>query len=494
MANLPNQFSELLDKPNIKKSVKLTVNKSLICLAIISTMTCSVGAQSLENDSDGDGLNDAYELKIGSESYLSDTDGDGVKDGNEIGLNQNQPLDTDNDGVINALDYDDDNDGLPTYLEGKQDSDNDGIVDYLDPDSDNDGISDGEEAGVLSQDKNLDGIDDAFDLSRDGAEDNNGDGIDDNVKLPDHNNDGKPDYLDSNYQYVTRALVKKENKVKERVEIVTQEKSKKVLPSLTNSKNKPAKVVITKTVAKKLDPMKIENADSMIINRHTDSDNDGLSNDLEKILGTNHLSRDSDGDKVSDAIEIGLDVNSPLDSDRDGIIDALDNDDDNDGILTKLEDLNQDSTAINDDTDGDGVPNYLDANDDGDNLLTKAEGSTLDSDGDGILDYLDRNDGIQDQSDSSNTIKVTKENTSTAEPEVVVLFDGDAAALSAEQDEGLEDSSNDSIQDQLVSSLDGLLHNEDKSLSEGKQNNEDGNQKINTFKSLSSAKSHWDLF
>ena len=174
---------------------------------MVSVMTCSVAAQSSKNDSDGDGLKDSYELKIGSESYLSDTDGDGVNDGDEIG-NLEKPLDTDNDGVIDVLDYDDDNDGLPTYLEGKKDSDKDGLLDYLDSDSDNDGIADGEEAGFLNQDKNLDGIDDAFDVSRDGAEDNNGDGIDDNVKLPDHNNDGKPDYLDANFQHLKRVLVK----------------------------------------------------------------------------------------------------------------------------------------------------------------------------------------------------------------------------------------------------------------------------------------------
>ena len=259
------------------------------------------------------------------------------------------------------------------------------------------------------KDKNQDGVDDAFDINLDGAVDNNGDGIDDNVKLPDHNNDGTPDYLDAKYQNTKTVLVKK---IENKILVNTDKKSvnkKQIKNQTTQTDSEASKVakvksesVSTKKITNKTSKIikspstekssKSPKPEDMIVNRHTDSDNDGLSNSLEKILGTNHLSRDSDGDKVSDAIEIGLDINSPQDSDRDGIIDALDDDDDNDGVLTKFEDLNKDSTAINDDTDADGVPNYLDANDDGDNFLTKAEGSTADSDGDGILDYLDKND------------------------------------------------------------------------------------------------------
>ncbi|KAG1660465.1 Deoxyguanosinetriphosphate triphosphohydrolase-like protein [Nymphon striatum] len=105
----------------------------------------------LENkDSDGDGLTDLYEEKIGTEAYLSDTDGDGIDDGIEVGKNLNKPLNSDNDKRIDAVDYDDDNDGLPTFLETQNDTDKDGIKDYLDVDSDNDGLADGKEAGALN--------------------------------------------------------------------------------------------------------------------------------------------------------------------------------------------------------------------------------------------------------------------------------------------------------------------------------------------------------
>lgn len=494
MANLPGYLSVILDKFIKLNSLKRLVNGRRFSVAVfVALANCSVHAQSLQNDSDGDGLKDAYELKIGSESYLSDTDGDAVKDAQEVGENKDKPMDSDNDGVIDVLDYDDDNDGLPTYLESKKDSDKDGLLDYLDSDSDNDGIADGEEAGFLNQDKNLDGVDDAFDMNHDGAVDNNGDGINDNVKLPDHNGDGKPDYLDAKFQHLKHILVKK-NKTKSMVEVLAKDISKSKKPDTKTTAEKSINYIDDQSKQK---VVMLPKPSDMVINRHTDSDNDGLSNSLEKILGTNHLSRDSDGDKVSDAIEIGLDVNSPLDSDRDGIIDALDNDDDNDGILTILEDLNKDSTAINDDTDADGVPNYLDANDDGDNLLTKAEGFVSDSDGDGILDYLDKNDDVKDQSNSSNTMKVTKDNDAETEPEIVILFDGDAAALSAEEDMKIEVSLTSPVQDQLLSSLDGILQDsvlDEKNADTTNKLLNDKASEIQTSKSSNDRFSHWNLF
>lgn len=76
--------------------------------------------------------------------------------------------------------------------------------------------------------------------------------------------------------------------------------------------------------------------------------------------------------------------------------------DDNDGILAALEDINGNGDLNDDDTDGDGIPNYLDIDDDGDNILTRDEKpdpnktGTLkdaqDTDGDGIPDYLDADD------------------------------------------------------------------------------------------------------
>ncbi|GAA4810507.1 hypothetical protein GCM10023330_17000 [Litoribaculum gwangyangense] len=76
--------------------------------------------------------------------------------------------------------------------------------------------------------------------------------------------------------------------------------------------------------------------------------------------------------------------------------------DDNDGILAILEDINGNGNLEDDDTDGDGLPNYIDADDDGDNILTRDENpdtnndgnlsDAQDTDGDGTPDYLDDDD------------------------------------------------------------------------------------------------------
>ncbi|WP_136480851.1 hypothetical protein [Cognatitamlana onchidii] len=76
--------------------------------------------------------------------------------------------------------------------------------------------------------------------------------------------------------------------------------------------------------------------------------------------------------------------------------------DDNDGVPALLEDRNNNGDLEDDDTDRDGIPDYIDADDDGDNILTKDENpdpnedgslnGAQDTDGDGIPDYLDNDD------------------------------------------------------------------------------------------------------
>lgn len=99
-------------------------------------------------DTDGDGLKDGEEATLGTDPNNPDTDGDGIDDGVEVGADVTNPLDEDNDGIIDALDSD------------ILDSDEDGVVDQEDPannnpcipdntiglcDTDGDGISDGDE-------------------------------------------------------------------------------------------------------------------------------------------------------------------------------------------------------------------------------------------------------------------------------------------------------------------------------------------------------------
>ncbi len=55
------------------------------------------------------------------------------------------------------------------------------------------------------------------------------------------------------------------------------------------------------------------------------------------------------------------------------LIDKKEMDHDNDGLLTKYEDVNGNGDFWDDDTDGDGVPNFLDLDDDADGKTTKEE-------------------------------------------------------------------------------------------------------------------------
>lgn len=136
-----------------------------------------------------------------------------------------------------------------------------------------------------------------------------------------------------------------------------------------------------------------------------DSDGDGIVDAVEDQLGTLPGESDSDGDGVDDDKEV-VDVNNPRDTDGDNIIDALDEDDDGDGIDTIDEDVDGDGDPTNDDTDEDSIPNYLDDDDDDDRVPSEIEafgfgtavvrkqtgGLLLDSDDNGVPNYLDNDD------------------------------------------------------------------------------------------------------
>ena len=93
-----------------------------------------------------------------------------------------------------------------------------------------------------------------------------------------------------------------------------------------------------------------------------DIDGDTILNEREEELGLNPWLEDSDGDNISDNIELG-DPEEPRDTDGDGIIDALDLDSDNDGISDFEESGDRNGSQ---DSDNDGIPNYLDRDSDSD--------------------------------------------------------------------------------------------------------------------------------
>ena len=89
-----------------------------------------------------------------------------------------------------------------------------------------------------------------------------------------------------------------------------------------------------------------------------DTDNDGLTDEFEKVIGTDPRSGDTDGDGLSDCIEIEMLGTDPLmfDTDANGVSDG-DEDFDGDGLSNK-EECQYQTNICEKDTDGDGLTDY----------------------------------------------------------------------------------------------------------------------------------------
>lgn len=157
----------------------------------------------------------------------------------------------------------------------------------------------------------------------------------------------------------------------------------------------------------------------------TDDDGDGISNGAERLLGTNPTLTDSDGDGLSDNFEIV----DERDSDGDGTIDALDPDDDDDGIMTAME---------NADPNGDGNPE-----------------DALDSNDNGLPDYLDT-DNTPIELPTAKQIAAEKEAKAKAEAEAKAATEPSAGKAEqnkpeneseAEEKTATEDTSGEADQD-----------------------------------------------
>lgn len=394
-------------------------------------------------DTDNDGLTDEEELQLGTDPLLTDTDGDNIPDNEEAGVNLATPLDSDNDGIIDALDIDDDNDGLSTLKEdtigtssllsdtdndgisdskevGKQtdkplDTDNDGIINALDTDDDDDGLETHTETFLgtnpLLHDTDGDGLSDLEEIGRstDSPKDTDNDGVIDALDTEeerDQDSDGLSDAIEAKISTNPAKVDSDGDGINDLVEVGSNPE---------------------KPIDSDLDGI----IDALDTVDDSDTDNDGITDEQEKMLGSNPNKKDSDNDGINDNIEIGKNIEQPLDTDEDGILNINDKDDDNDRLTTRFElnigtnPLSKDSDGDNLDdayevrsadstnntlrnTDGDAFIDAIDIDDDNDKLLTATElkiGTdpyNIDTDDDGIPDAIEVGNNVDTPIDSDN--------------------------------------------------------------------------------------------
>jgi fimbrial isopeptide formation D2 family protein/uncharacterized repeat protein (TIGR01451 family) len=338
-------------------------------------------------DSDGDGVSDSDETSAGTDSNDADSDDDGIADGDEPLWNE----DSDGDGLVNARDPDSDNDGLfdgtelgrrtpvadpdgagplkgtaadsPFFVadedpltrtnplsadtdgggvsDAKEDANGNGRVDSaeLDPrdrlddvapqDSDGDGLSDAQEVAFATNPNDADSDDDGV---TDGAEvywniDFDGDGLI-NALDPDSDDDGLFDGTELGRDCALPAT----NTARGRC-IADADNTSTTNPMDADTDNGGVS-----------DGSEDLNHDGAIGASEsdpnvapdtlaTDSDNDGLPDATELLVGTDPNDADSDDDGLID----GSEPNYQDDTDFDGLINALDPDSDNDGLFDGTE-------------------------------------------------------------------------------------------------------------------------------------------------------------
>ena len=348
-------------------------------------------------DSDGDGLADALEGNEDSDgdglpdSLDDDSDNDGIPDAVEVGSNLASPADSDGDGLFDYLDLDTDNDGVVDYLETgsspgiPDDTDVDGIANFLDLDTDSDGIPDALEDHTSPVLSDLDafgsgdagnGIDDAIDVLASLGTDSNNDGIDDALAPSDD---------DGDLLYNHRDLDSDGDGILDAIEADN-------MPALSGADS---------------DGDGIDDALDVDLTGGLDRNNDGADDalaprDTDGDGVPDFYDLDSDNDGIGDALEgfLVAPIYANMDSDGDGIDDALDADNggpvtdtNNNGISDEYEPV---------DTDGDGLPDYRDLDSDNDSLSDISESGDLDANGDGLIDELSAQASTLVPTDSDN--------------------------------------------------------------------------------------------
>lgn len=212
-------------------------------------------------------------------------------------------------------------------------------VSCIDPspvDTDSDGLTDAEEA-VLHTDPST--------ADTDGDGKNDKDEVGSNINTPtDTDNDGKIDALESSINDADNDGVPDELDAEDNN------------PENDSDGDGYGNLTEKNAGTNPLDP------NSKPVTPPADTDSDGLTDTEESTLKTDPAKQDTDGDGKNDKVEVGADISTPTDTDKDGKIDALEssiNDADNDGVPDELD--AEDNNPEND-SDGDGYGNLTEKN------------------------------------------------------------------------------------------------------------------------------------
>jgi len=131
------------------------------------------------------------------------------------------------------------------------------------------------------------------------------------------------------------------------------------------------------------------------INDQEDTDNDGLSDTIERMLGTNIEEKDTDGDGLTDLFEVENNLNPlSIDTNQDGVNDLYEMTGGDDTLAITDELLDRD-------TDGDGITNLEDRDNDNDGVL-----DTIDLSPFSFVEDTDHYDMIVTTSGSATLVKI----------------------------------------------------------------------------------------
>ncbi len=341
-----------------------------------------------DTDDDNDGVSDADEDDAGTDPLDRDSDDDGALDGvDAFPLNALASFDADSDGIParpanlaanQGTDLVFDN--CPTVANtSQQNSDDDGLGDACDSDDDNDTVGDANDAfprnAYESADADSDGIGnnadtdddndgvsddfDAFDTNANESVDTDGDGTGNNADTDD-DGDGVLDVNDDFPLDSTRSD--------------KTDADSDGWPAGQDEDDNNANLPGTEFV---------------------DTDEDGIGNTTDS---------DDDNDGVpDDDDDLPLDDSDSVDTDEDGTGDRADTDDDGDGVADSSDKFPLDATESTD-TDQDGTGNNADTDDDNDGVSDANDASPTnpDADSDGAFDGVDNCPAISN-SDQRNS-------------------------------------------------------------------------------------------